>query len=187
MFKITLSRQCPYLALVGKQQRLEPAEMNPANPPSTKSLLRHLDGRDDVGVLGLGWEAELLPEDIETPLRERSQPPPGERRQPREPQAGHQAVLQGVSEALDPPLCLGALGHEVGNRERGERVVELPRDLMALEFLGGRPVHIVADKDPVLICAHRSRPLHHDMMGCSGHPAAVGGAQRGRIFIPCLA
>ena len=75
MFKITLSRQCPYLALVGKQQRLEPAEMNPANPPSTKSLLRHLDGRDDVCVLGLGWEAELLPEDIETPMRERSQPP----------------------------------------------------------------------------------------------------------------
>ena len=37
-------------------------QIRPEHHP--QPLLRHLDGRDDVGVLGLGWEAELLPEDV---------------------------------------------------------------------------------------------------------------------------
>jgi len=77
--------------------------------------------------------------------------PRRERRDPREPEVGHQAILQGVPEALDPPLRLGALGHEMGNRERGERAADLGRILIALELLGERPVGIVADEDPVLV------------------------------------
>jgi hypothetical protein len=61
---------------------------------------------------------------------------------------------------FDPPLRLGALGHEMGNHEGGERVADLRRVLMALELLGERPVRIVADEDPVLVGVHRRRQSH---------------------------
>ena len=46
------------------------------------------------------------------------------------------------------------------NRECGERAADLRRILMTLEFLGERPVRIVADEDPVLVGVHRRRQPH---------------------------
>jgi hypothetical protein len=70
------------------------------------------------------------------------------RRDPREPELRHEPILERVPQALDPPFRLRALRHKMGNRERGERLADLRRVLLALEFLGERPVRIVRRKMP---------------------------------------
>ena len=103
--------------------------------------------------------------------------PGRERRDPREPELRHEPILEGVPQALNPPLRLGALGHEMGNRQRGERVADLRRVLMALEFLSERPVRIVAHKDTVAVRVHRRREPHRLTEG------AEEGEVAGRVLL----
>ena len=86
----------------------------------------------------------------------------GQRRDAPEPELRHEPILEGVPQALDSPLRLGACGNQVGDREGHERLPDLGRGLVALELFGQRPVGIRVD-------------------GCGEPHGLAEGAQQGEV------
>lgn len=76
---------------------------------------------------------------------------------PAQPEFGHQAILEGLPQALDAALGLRTLSGNEADRQLAQHVAELGGMPRARELLFDRPVGIVADKDGETIAVEVAR------------------------------